>query len=245
MRTAGLIVAAGRGLRLGDERPSNTARSGRRPCSATSLAALLRRPDIGRCWSSSTPTTTPLYDAAVAGIDDPPPRPPVAGGATRAASVRAGLEALAADPPDRVLIHDAARPFVSRRRDRARCSPPSTRRPRPSPPCRSSMRSGARGRRARRRRSTAPSLWRAQTPQGFRFDAILAAHRATPSDAADDVEVARAAGLAVRLVPGDEVELQDHHRRRPRQGAAADRRTRWTSGPATASTSTPSAPATT
>jgi 2-C-methyl-D-erythritol 4-phosphate cytidylyltransferase/2-C-methyl-D-erythritol 2,4-cyclodiphosphate synthase len=48
------------------------------------------------------------------------------------------------------------------------------------------------------------ALWRAQTPQGFRFDAILAAHRAHPGDAADDVEVARAAGLDVTIVEGDE-----------------------------------------
>jgi len=47
-------------------------------------------------------------------------------------------------------------------------------------------------------------LWRAQTPQGFDFAAILAAHRSHGGAAADDVEVARAAGMAVRLVPGDE-----------------------------------------
>ena len=63
-------------------------------------------------------------------------------------------------------------------------------------------------------------LWRAQTPQGFRFADILAAHRAHTGEAADDVAVAHAAGLAVRIVPGDEGELQDHHRRRPRAGAA-------------------------
>jgi 2-C-methyl-D-erythritol 4-phosphate cytidylyltransferase/2-C-methyl-D-erythritol 2,4-cyclodiphosphate synthase len=53
---------------------------------------------------------------------------------------------------------------------------------------------------------TAPraGLWRAQTPQGFRLDAIRAAHAAAPPDAADDVEVARAAGLDVAIVPGEE-----------------------------------------
>jgi len=51
-------------------------------------------------------------------------------------------------------------------------------------------------------------LWRAQTPQGFRFDAILAAHRAHPGGAADDVEVARVAGLDVAIVPGDERNLK-------------------------------------
>ncbi len=51
-------------------------------------------------------------------------------------------------------------------------------------------------------------LYRAQTPQGFHFDAILAAHRAHPGDAADDVEVARAAGLDVAIVEGDEDNLK-------------------------------------
>ena len=51
-------------------------------------------------------------------------------------------------------------------------------------------------------------LWRAQTPQGFRFDDILAAHRAHPGGAADDVEVARAAGLDVAIVEGDEDNLK-------------------------------------
>ncbi len=51
-------------------------------------------------------------------------------------------------------------------------------------------------------------LWRAQTPQAFRFDAILAAHRAHPGGAADDVEVALAAGLDVAIVPGEEDNLK-------------------------------------
>jgi 2-C-methyl-D-erythritol 4-phosphate cytidylyltransferase/2-C-methyl-D-erythritol 2,4-cyclodiphosphate synthase len=46
-------------------------------------------------------------------------------------------------------------------------------------------------------------LYRAQTPQGFDFEAILAAHRAFEGDAADDVEVARAAGIDLAMVPGD------------------------------------------
>ncbi|MGB4828333.1 MAG: 2-C-methyl-D-erythritol 2,4-cyclodiphosphate synthase, partial [Paracoccaceae bacterium] len=51
-------------------------------------------------------------------------------------------------------------------------------------------------------------LYRAQTPQAFRFDAILAAHRAHPGDALDDVQVARAAGLDVAIVEGDEDNLK-------------------------------------
>jgi 2-C-methyl-D-erythritol 4-phosphate cytidylyltransferase/2-C-methyl-D-erythritol 2,4-cyclodiphosphate synthase len=51
-------------------------------------------------------------------------------------------------------------------------------------------------------------LWRAQTPQGFRFAPILAAHRAHPGGAADDVEVARWAGVPVAIVPGDEANFK-------------------------------------
>jgi 2-C-methyl-D-erythritol 4-phosphate cytidylyltransferase / 2-C-methyl-D-erythritol 2,4-cyclodiphosphate synthase len=51
-------------------------------------------------------------------------------------------------------------------------------------------------------------LWRAQTPQGFRFPLILAAHRRHEGGAADDVEVARAAGLDVAIVPGEERNLK-------------------------------------
>ena len=73
-------------------------------------------------------------------------------------------------------------------------------------------------------------LWRAQTPQGFRFAEILAAHRAYRGAAADDVAVARAAGLAVRIVPGDEANFKittaaDLERARALTGGAMDIRT--------------------
>ena len=133
----------------------------------------------------------------------------VPGGATRADSVRAGLEALAADPPDLVLIHDAARPCASRalvtrvieslaHHDGAAPALPVT---------------DALWRGETTVEGTQPraNLWRAQTPQGFRFPLILAAHRAHPGIAADDVEVARAAGLTVAIVPGEEDNLKVTH----------------------------------
>jgi 2-C-methyl-D-erythritol 4-phosphate cytidylyltransferase / 2-C-methyl-D-erythritol 2,4-cyclodiphosphate synthase len=142
------------------------------------------------------------YDAAVAG-GDPRLRPPVAGAETRAGSVRAGLEALSPMAPDRVLIHDAARPFVTpvvidavlAALDTAPGAFPAL------PVVDALWRAeGAEASAALPREG----LWRAQTPQGFRFADILAAHRAHAGEAADDVAVARAAGLAVRVVPGDE-----------------------------------------
>ncbi len=130
--------------------------------------------------------------------------PWVAGGATRQDSVRAALEALAERSPARVLIHDAARPFVSAalvaRLLAALDGGASA--VAPGLPVIDALWRGAQGRVA----GTVPreDLFRAQTPQAFRFDAILAAHRAHPGGAADDVAVARAAGLDVVIVEGEE-----------------------------------------
>ena len=120
------------------------------------------------------------YAAAVAGFDMPPP---VEGGASRQHSVLNGLEALAAEPPDLVAIHDAARPFV-RPADIAAClkilSTPSVDGAVLGVPLADTLKrvddGGAISETVPRAR-----LWRAQTPQVFRFPALLAAHRAAAS----------------------------------------------------------------
>jgi 2-C-methyl-D-erythritol 4-phosphate cytidylyltransferase/2-C-methyl-D-erythritol 2,4-cyclodiphosphate synthase len=132
-----------------------------------------------------------------------------AGGATRADSVRAGLEALAADPPDAVLIHDAARPCVSPALVHRVVEALGTHDgAAPALPVVDAL---WRGDGAVEGTVVREGLWRAQTPQGFRFGAILAAHRAHPGGAADDVEVARWAGVPVAIVPGDEDNLKVTH----------------------------------
>ncbi|MBN9553372.1 MAG: 2-C-methyl-D-erythritol 2,4-cyclodiphosphate synthase, partial [Alphaproteobacteria bacterium] len=133
---------------------------------------------------------------------------PVAGGARRQDSVRLGLEALAADAPDYVLIHDAARPLVSRAVIERVIA---------------ALERGAAGavpmlavadtlrRQEVGRWVTVPreGLQRAQTPQGFRFSAILDAHRThEAADATDDVAIAGLAGLAVEAVAGEEENLK-------------------------------------
>lgn len=203
MRIAGLVMAAGRGLRLGEPTPKQYQPLGGRTVLAHALDALLADPRIGPVVTVIHPEDRARYAAAIAGVAEPRLRPPVAGGSTRARSVRAGLEALAADGPDRVLIHDAARPFlpghvtaaVIAALDAAPAACPAL--PVVDAVWRASgdAVAGAIDR---------ADLWRAQTPQGFRFGAILAAHRDHAGDAADDVAVAMAAGLEVRLVPGDE-----------------------------------------
>ena len=102
---------------------------------------------------------------------------PVAGGPTRQDSVRLGLEALAFNRPERVLIHDGARPFpdlalidrVIDGLDRASAAIPCL-------PLRDTIKRAESG--VIRGTVDRSALWRAQTPQGFHFDAILAAHRA-------------------------------------------------------------------
>ncbi|QIE54467.1 bifunctional 2-C-methyl-D-erythritol 4-phosphate cytidylyltransferase/2-C-methyl-D-erythritol 2,4-cyclodiphosphate synthase [Pikeienuella piscinae] len=198
MQIAALIVAAGRGSRSGPGVPKQYREIGGVPLLARTIRALLDSGRIHHVLTCIHPEDAELYRAVAP--DDPRLSPPVRGGAERALSVRAGLEALALDPPDLVLIHDAARPFVSshvigdvidalslhdgaiaavpvvdalRRSERGLCGAPVAR----------------------------EGVWRAQTPQGFRFGEILAAHRAnTDHRAADDAEIARAAGLSVALV---------------------------------------------
>jgi len=211
MRTAGLIVAAGRGLRLGAPTPKQYQPLGGSTVLAHALRAFLGHPGVAIVRVVIHPDDRRLYDAALdgldaerlAGLDADRLGPPVAGGATRCASVLAGLEALAQSAPDRVLIHDAARPFLSGRLISAVLDALDG-----VPAAFPALSVVDALWRATGGAVEAPveraDLWRAQTPQGFRFPEILAAHRGHEGDAADDVAVARAAGLAVRLVPGAE-----------------------------------------
>lgn len=125
------------------------------------------------------------------------------GGASRQESVRRGLEQLAAgQAPQRVLIHDAARPRVPPSLiDRVIHALDEAPGACPALPIVDSLRRGSDwlGEAVDR-----DGLWRVQTPQGFWFDAIRAAHAAAPPGATDDAEILRAAGHPVRLVAGDE-----------------------------------------
>ncbi|MGH7090379.1 MAG: bifunctional 2-C-methyl-D-erythritol 4-phosphate cytidylyltransferase/2-C-methyl-D-erythritol 2,4-cyclodiphosphate synthase, partial [Stellaceae bacterium] len=147
------------------------------------------------------PADAERYRHAAAGLDL---LPPVAGGAARQDSVRLGLESLAGLRPKRVLIHDAARPFLdSGTIDRVLAALDEAEAAIPALAISDTVKRGADGRVTET--VDRAQLWRAQTPQGFRFDAILAAHRAAAGrNLPDDAAVAERAGLAVRLVPGSE-----------------------------------------
>ncbi len=198
---AALIVAAGRGRRFGGELPKQYRPLGGRPLLRHSLAAFAAHPGITTVRAVIHPDDRPFYDLAAEGL---PLAEPVAGGPTRQDSVRLGLESLAEAAPARVLVHDGARPFVSRAViDDVLAALDDHPAAVPALPVADTLKRGAEG--LVRGTVDRAGLWRAQTPQGFRFADILAAHHAAAGrEATDDAAVAEAAGLDVALVPGSE-----------------------------------------
>ncbi len=200
-----LVVAAGRGTRLGGATPKQYLLLAGKPLLRHSLETLARHRAIDRVRVVFNPGDRDLYDEAVAGLDL---LPPVAGGAARQDSVRLGIESLEGFKPSRVLIHDAARPFldgvtidhVTAALDEAPGAIPAL-------PVRDTVKRATGGMVGAT--LDRAELWRAQTPQGFRYPEILAAHRnAKGLDLSDDAAVAERAGLAVKLVAGSEANFK-------------------------------------
>jgi len=197
-----LIVAAGRGTRFGGDLPKQYRLLGGVPLLRHSLETFSRHPAVSGVRVVIHPDDRARYDEAAAGLD---PLAPVAGGAERQDSVRLGLESLEALAPDRVLIHDAARPLIDAatiqrtvdaldRSDGALAAVPVV-----------DTLKRARDGGASAGTVDRAGLWRAQTPQGFRYAAILAAHRAQAGGRlTDDTAVAEQAGIAITLVQGSE-----------------------------------------
>ncbi|NUB43201.1 bifunctional 2-C-methyl-D-erythritol 4-phosphate cytidylyltransferase/2-C-methyl-D-erythritol 2,4-cyclodiphosphate synthase [Fertoebacter nigrum] len=201
MTTAAIIVAAGRGTRAGGDLPKQWQPLAGQPVLAHVLAVFAAHPGIDRVVLVIHPE-----DRARAGTLALP-CDLVHGGATRDASVRNALEALAGAGVARVLIHDGARPLVTPQLiDRLLAALHAAPGAAPALPVSDALWRGAMGRVAGTQDRA--DLFRAQTPQAFHFDAILAAHRGFRGIAADDVEVARAAGLDVAIVEGDENNLK-------------------------------------
>ena len=199
--TAALILAAGRGTRAGGATPKQW-----RVLAGKSVArrTLEKFREFSPLVLVIHPEDEDLARSASAGLDVTL----VTGGADRRASVRRGLDALAEVAPDRVLIHDVARPCVTAGIIADICAALDTC-PAAAPglAVTDALWTGAEGRVTGLQ--PRDGLFRAQTPQGFHFAAIRAAHDAFTGDAAaDDVAVARAAGLDVAIVPGAERNLK-------------------------------------
>ena len=206
-RVSLVIVAAGRGARLGGAVPKQYLSCAGRPLLCHTIEALTLAHQFASATVVIHPDDRGLYDAAVARLDPAAAAaltPPVSGGATRQRSVRNGLEAQADFGPDIVLIHDGARPFASRELiskaiEAARRHGAAI----PATPVTDTVKEVD----GEGRIVASPdraSLRAVQTPQAFRFGLILEAHReAARADLTDDAAVAEAAGHSVFVFDGD------------------------------------------
>lgn len=200
-----LMVAAGKGERAGGPVPKQYAPLLGTPILRWTLGVFAGHPRIDILQVVIGPDQNKVYAQTVLGMDLPAP---IIGGATRQESVRRGLEALAVIAPDIVLIHDAARPLAS---------------PALIDAVIAALEAGADAaapllavadtlkRRENGTWMTVPrdGLYRAQTPQGFKFAKILKAHRDYASeDVTDDLALAERAGLAIAAVPGEDINMK-------------------------------------
>jgi 2-C-methyl-D-erythritol 4-phosphate cytidylyltransferase / 2-C-methyl-D-erythritol 2,4-cyclodiphosphate synthase len=202
---AAVIVAGGSGIRAGGSLPKQYQLVGGKPVIRWTLEAFLSHPLITSVQAVIGQGHETLFANATEGLRNL--LSPVIGGGTRQDSCRAGLEACRVHSPHKVLIHDAARPFLSaelisnviRELDHAPAVIPGL-------PVADTMKFAPAG--LIERTVDRSSLWFVQTPQGFVFDKILDAHQAALIDGkatfTDDAAVAEYAGLPVQIVAGEQ-----------------------------------------
>jgi len=201
-RIAVIIVAAGRGHRFGGEMPKQYLEVHQQPLVRHAVQAFLDHPAIDLILPVIHPDDADILANALGCLDY---LEPVAGGAARQDSVRNGLEGLASSAPDYVLVHDAARPMVAPALiDRVIEALQDT----------SGVIPGIAVVDTLKRADddgiitdtvSRDGLWRAQTPQGFKYADLLAAHRsAIGQELTDDAAVMEASGYRVAVVLGDE-----------------------------------------
>jgi 2-C-methyl-D-erythritol 4-phosphate cytidylyltransferase / 2-C-methyl-D-erythritol 2,4-cyclodiphosphate synthase len=205
MSVVAVIVAGGSGLRAGGGLPKQYQLVGGKPVIRWTLEAFLAHPMISRVQTVIGIGHEALFAEATQGLTAL--LAPVAGGGSRQDSCRAGIEACAEYGPSKILIHDAARPFLSpdlisnviNELDHAPAVIPGL-------PVADTMKYAPSG--MIERTVDRASLWFVQTPQGFRYDEILAAHRQALVDGktsfTDDAAVAEYAGMKVQIVAGEQ-----------------------------------------
>ena len=203
-QVAAVVVAAGQGLRAGGEIPKQFRRIAGETLLERALSAFAEAPDVTFVQPVIRPDDVDLVRRLTSGMNV---LEPVAGGATRQASVRAGLEALVACTPDIVLVHDAARPFASASLiTRAIAAAEKTGAAIPALPVTDTV---------KRIDSTGTieatldrnSIRLVQTPQAFAFPALFDAHRRALAqgrdDFTDDAALAEWAGIKVSVFAGE------------------------------------------
>ena len=203
-QVAAVVVAAGQGLRAGGEIPKQFRRIAGETLLERALSAFAEAPDVTFVQPVIRPDDVDLVRRLTSGMNV---LEPVAGGATRQASVRAGLEALVACTPDIVLVHDAARPFASASLiTRAIAAAEKTGAAIPALPVTDTV---------KRIDSTGTieatldrnSIRLVQTPQAFAFPALFDAHRRAlaqgRNDFTDDAALAEWAGIKVSVFAGE------------------------------------------
>jgi len=218
---AAIIVAAGRGHRAGTPLPKQYLDLNGKTILRRTVEQFLAHKDVSLIQVVIHPDDRSLYDETLQGLQLPEPVP---GGETRQASVLNGLEALAAKKPTKVLIHDAARPFVSlldisnvlTKLENYPAALPAVRVADTLKREKDGVVSGTQDR---------EGLWRAQTPQGFDFMTILGAHRQQIGQKlTDDCAVAEASGIPVAIVEGSDnnfkITTKDDVKRAQRMTAA-------------------------
>ncbi|WP_421694994.1 bifunctional 2-C-methyl-D-erythritol 4-phosphate cytidylyltransferase/2-C-methyl-D-erythritol 2,4-cyclodiphosphate synthase [Aestuariivirga sp.] len=202
MTVAAVIVAGGSGLRAGGERPKQYQLIGGRPVIWWTCRAFLEHPAVSHVQAVIGEGHEAMFAAATEGLDL---ILPVIGGQTRQESCRIGIEAVARHEPSKVLIHDAARPFVSASLieevigwlDRFQAVVPGM-------PVAETLKFAPGG--IVSRTVDRSSIWAAQTPQGFHYAEILAAYRKAEAERTqgltDDASVAEHAGIEISMIPG-------------------------------------------
>ena len=209
---AAVVVAAGQGLRAGGDRPKQFRAIGGETMLRRTLSRLAASPTVGAVQPVIRMEDLALFEAVTAGLDL---LPPVAGGASRQASVRAGLEALEARAPDIVLVHDAARPFASEALiARAIAASQRTGAAIPGLAVTDTIKTidhhGLVGETLDR-----SQLRAIQTPQAFAFAPLLEAHRRAlrerRDDFTDDAALAEWAGMQVVVFDGEPANIKITH----------------------------------
>lgn len=202
MKIGAVVVAAGSGSRAGGEKPKQYQNIGGRPVLWWTLKAFSDHPRVAVTQPVIGPDQADFFAEAAGNLAV---EPPITGGATRQDSCRLGIEALARHGVTHVLIHDAARPFLSAELiDRVIAGLATHQGAIPGIAVADTLKKASNG--TIERTIDRASLWAVQTPQGFAYDAICAAHEKARASGqtqlTDDAAVAEFAGLSIAIVAG-------------------------------------------